>query len=235
MASHEKKPRLCDTDLALAATMTEDERRKLLLKVTHGRGYPFYRSAKALYPSILSIASLVLLPPAETLKKTVARKCPKGRKGEIPGNQKIVEALREYAIAHSVTGVAFKHEPVPLGPRAGKRELWAPFIIQIDGGKFIPYFDPRGDNELTAAARAFIFSVNHTYIRLQDPTQYGSVGFVIFQFATLKDGSRKVIAHFDKGVKFWSDREIGEMVDAVYRTMDAIEAERIAEVERKAS
>ena len=215
--------------------MTEEERRKLLLKVMRGRGYPFYRSAKALYPSILSIASLVLLPSAETLKKTVARKCPKGRKGEIPGNQKIVEALRQYAVAHSVTGATFKHDPVPLGPRAGKREFWSPFIIQIDGKKYIPYFDPRGANELTAAARAFMFSVNHTYIRLQDPTQYGSVGFVIFQFSKLKDGSRKVIAHFDKGVKFLTDNEIGKMIDAVYRTMDAIEADRVAEAERKAS
>jgi hypothetical protein len=30
-------------------------------------------------------------------------------------------------------------------------------------------------------------------------------------------------------MKFWTDKELGEMVDAVYRTLDAIEAEKGAQ------
>lgn len=232
MESQNKKRRLCDTDLAIAATLPADLQRKFISSLMKGRPYPFYRSARSLYPSILSVASLVLLPTASTLKKAVVRKCKKGRKGEVPGNQKIVEALREYSIAHKVIGAVFEHEPAPLG-RAGKRHFWYPFILQIDGKKYIPYFDPRQDGGLTPAARRFIFSVNNTYIRLQDPTQYGDVGFVILQFETLKDGSRRVVAHFDNGVEFLSDKEIGALVDAVYLTMDALEAEREAATKKK--
>ncbi|HEY4115419.1 MAG TPA: hypothetical protein VGM17_15290 [Rhizomicrobium sp.] len=233
MASHEKKRRLCECDLALAATMAdEEELRRFILRFLTGRPYPFYRSAKSLIPSILSIMSLVLIPSEATLKKAIARKCKKGRVGEVPGNQKIVAALREYAIAHKVTGVEFQHDKVPLG-KAGLRQFWSPFIIEIDGKKYIPYFDPRLDWQLSPEARRFVFSVNHTYIRAADPALFSDVGFAIFQFKKKADGSREIIVHFDDGVELWTDKEIGKMVDALFRMIEAVEAERATPDEKK--
>lgn len=117
---------------------------------------------------------------------------------------------------------------MPLG-RAGLRLFCAPFILKIDGKKRIPYFDPRLNDDLTPDARRFIFSINHTYIRQQDPALYGDVGFVIFQFPKLRrPKGRKVLAYFDDGMKFWNDRQIGEMIDKVYSVLDQINRKRAA-------
>jgi hypothetical protein len=57
---------------------------------------------------------------------------------------------------------------------------------------------------------------------LANPTEFGDVGFVIFQFTAPENRVRKVVAYFDTGISFWSDQEIGEMIDAVYRAIDEI-------------
>jgi hypothetical protein len=232
MENREKMHRLSDPDLAIAAMLNGDAQRDYIFKSVSGRPYPFYRSAKSLYVTILSVASLPLIPTDETLKRTIARKCPKGRKGEIPGNQAIVLALSKYAQAHNVTGINLKFDPVPLG-RAGKRAFWAPFILQIDGKRYIPHFVPRAGG-LDPEARRFMFSVTDTQIRKQDPSQYGNLGLVIFEFDTLENNDRRVVAHFETGIKLLSDEEISKRVDAVYQVIDAIEADHKAS-EKKAS
>ncbi len=50
----------------------------------------------------------------------------------------------------------------------------------------------------------------------------GDVGFVIFQFENSRKGARKAIPYFDNGIKFWTDREIGQMIDETYRILDEI-------------
>jgi len=224
--------RLSDPDLAAAAMLDGEAQRDYIFKAISGRPYPFYRSAKSLYVTILSVASLPLIPTDETLKRTIARKCRKGRKGEVPGNQAIVLALSKYAKDHRVTGIEFNFDPVPLG-QAGKRAFWAPYILQIDGNRYIPHFIPRSGG-ISADARRFIFSVTDTRIRKQDPARYGSLGLVIFEFNTLKGKERSVVAHFDRGISLLSDQEISDRVDAVYRTIDAIEADHEGR-EKKAS
>jgi hypothetical protein len=67
-----------------------------------------------------------------------------------------------------------------------------------------------------------VFSVNHAHIRLANPTEYEDVGLVIFQFEALKDKTRKAVAHFDDGISFWSDKDIGQMIDGVYRLLDEV-------------
>jgi len=112
-------------------------------------------------------------------------------------------------------------DPVALGC-AGKRSFWAPYVLKIDGKNYIPFFDPRRQNGLTAEARRFVFSINHTHIRLLNPTGWGDVGFVIFQFENSRKGAREAIPHFDNGIKFWTDTEIGGMIDEIYRILDEI-------------
>ena len=78
--------------------------------------------------------------------------------------------------------------------------------------KYVPFFDfLQGPRRLTREARRFIFSIQHTHIRLANPTEYGDVGFVIFQFTAPINRVRNAIAHFDAGISFWSDKEIGVM------------------------
>jgi len=121
-----------------------------------------------------------------------------------------------------VTAAEFDFPAVPLG-RAGTRRFWEPYILRIDGKKYIPYFDFRQEGRcLDAMARRFVFSVQDSRVRLGDPAQYGETGFVIFQFAATKNGVRNVIPHFDTGITFWSDKEIGPMIDEVYRVLDEI-------------
>jgi hypothetical protein len=45
---------------------------------------------------------------------------------------------------------------------------------------------------------------------------------VIFQFTAPINRVRNVVPYFDAGVSFWSDKEIGVMIDAVYRDLDEI-------------
>jgi hypothetical protein len=141
--------------------------------------------------------------------------------GEVEGNKSIGEGLLDYVAAHDVTAAEFISDPVALG-RAGRRYFWSSYILKIDGKKYIPFFDPRRKNGLTAEAMRFVFSINHTHIRLLNPTEWGDVGFVIFQFEDSRKGARKAIPHFDTGVAFWTDKEIGTMIDETYRILDEI-------------
>jgi len=226
MASREKKFRLCDLDLARVATLDAEEQRNLLKLLMSSGGRSFYSTAEPLYTTILSVSRLRLLPSEKNLKNAVAGQCKPGSH-RVKGNQDILLALRRYAIEHNVTGTYFEHDAVPLG-RAGRRAFWKPYILEIDGKKYIPYFDPRLKNGLFKASMRFIFSINNTYIREQDRAKYGDVGFVVFQFERLEDGSRRVVAHFDAGVDFLTDKQIGEKIDTVYRLIDEIEVEKKA-------
>ena len=68
-----------------------------------------------------------------------------------------------------------------------------------------------------------MFSINHTYIRLANPTEFENVGFVIFQFEDMSGGVRKAVPYFDNGILFWTDHEISKMIDEVYRVLDEIQ------------
>lgn len=219
--------RLSDPDLAAAAMLEGEAQRDYIFSAISGRPYPFYRSAISLYPSILNVGMLVLNPSDASLKATIKRKCPKGRKGEVPGNQALAIALNKYATKHKVTGVEFHIDPLPLG-RAGKRSFWESFIVQIDGKQYIPHFVERAGG-ISPEARRFIFSVTDTRVRKQDPTQYGSLGLVLFEFDTLKSKERSVKTYFDKGLTLLTDQEIADRVDAVYQVIDAIEADHADE------
>jgi hypothetical protein len=45
---------------------------------------------------------------------------------------------------------------------------------------------------------------------------------VILEFAAPQSKVRSVVPYFDTGFSFWSDAEIGVMIDAVYRAVDEI-------------
>jgi hypothetical protein len=45
---------------------------------------------------------------------------------------------------------------------------------------------------------------------------------VVFQFTAPINKVRTVVPYFDAGVSFWNDRDIGAMIDAVYRVLDEI-------------
>ena len=159
-------------------------------------------------------------PTREHIKTAIARSCNDGP-GEIKGNQAVGLGLYDYITAHKVTVAEFEFAPVALG-RAGRRCFWAPYILKIDGKKHIPFFDFRGETRLPREARRFVFSLNHTYIRLANPTEFADVGFVIFQFEEMNGGVRKAVPYFDNGISFWTDAEIGTMIDEVYRVLDEI-------------
>jgi hypothetical protein len=232
MASPEKKSRstkkksyrLTDTDLALAATASTDRRKSIIKAAVGGGGYDRYKGVKTNLGGILNLALNSRLPASLATKKqiktAVARACISSR--EIKGNQSVAEGLHDYVVEHNVTAATFDFPAVSLGP-AGMRSLWAPYLLKIDGKKYVPFFDFRqGSRRLTREARRFIFSIQHTHIRLANPTEYGDVGFVIFQFTAPINRVRNAIAYFDAAISFWSDKEIGVMIDAVYRALDEI-------------
>lgn len=224
MASREKKPPLSEIDLALAATAPANQKKSLIQAATGERGYDFYRGFRSNLATILNIAvNPLVAAPAVTkkqIKAAIGRSC-NDAPGETKNNESVGEGLRDYVIAHNIIGAEFVFDPVSLG-RAGKRFFWYPYILKIDGKNYIPFFDPRRTNCLTPEARRFVFSINHTHIRLLNPTEWGDVGFVIFQFEDSRNGSRKAIPHFDHGIKFWNDKEIGSMIDDTYRVLDEI-------------
>jgi hypothetical protein len=151
----------------------------------------------------------------------VGRAC-YARSGETEGNKAIAAGLWDYVAEHRVTAANLDPEQVYLG-RAGKRSFLAPHILKIDVEKYIPFFDWRGrDTGLSSEGRRFVFSINHAHIRLANPTEYGDVGLVIFQFEALNNKTRKAIAHFGDGISFWSDTDISQMIDDVYRLLDEV-------------
>jgi hypothetical protein len=233
MASPEKKSRsinkkksyrLTNTDLALAATASADRRKSSIKAAAGGGGYDRYRGVKTNLGGILNLALNSRLPASlatkKQIKNAVARACISSR--EIKGNQSVAEGLYDYVVEHNVNAATFDFPPVALG-HAGLRSFWEPYLLKIDGKKYVPFFDFRqGPRRLTREARRFIFSIQHTHIRLANPTEFGDVGFVIFQFTAPINRVRNAIAYFDAGISFWSDKEIGVMIDAVYRDVDAI-------------
>jgi len=220
-----KKYRLTNTDLALAATATADRRKAIIKAAAGGSGYDRYKGVKTNLGDILRLALNAhvpaSLPTIKQIKRAVARACISSR--EVKGNQSLAEGLYEYVVEHNVTAALVDLPPVALG-RAGVRSFWQPYLLKIDGKKYIPFFDFRlGERRPTREARRFIFSVQYTYIRLANPTEFGDVGFVIFQFTAPINRVRKVVAYFDTGISFWNDAEIGTMIDAVYRVVDELE------------
>jgi hypothetical protein len=224
MASLGKRPPLSEIDLARAASAPANQKRNIIKTAAGERGYDFYKGFRANLATILNVPINSFIPASQPTKKqimaAVGRAC-NNASGELDGNKSIAEGFIDYVIQRNVTAAEFIFDPVSLG-RAGRRYFWSPFILKIDGKKYIPFFDPRRENGLTAEARRWIFSINHTHIRLLNPTEWGDVGFVIFQFENSRKGARKAIPHFDDGLTFWTDEEIGAMIDEVYRILDEI-------------
>jgi hypothetical protein len=219
-----KSYRLTNSDLALAATAPADRRKSLIKAAAGGSGYDYYKGIKTnldsiLYHALSSGASSHTVARKQ-LKAAVADACIGS--SEIKNNQSIAEGLYSYVVEHQITAAAFDFPSVTLG-RAGPRSFWAPYLLKIDGRKYIPFLDFRqGPRRLTREARRFIFSIQHTHIRLANPTEYRDVGFVILEFAAPQSKVRTVVPHFDAKISFWSDPEIGAMIDAVYRTVDEV-------------
>jgi hypothetical protein len=225
MASQAKNvPLNNEIDLALAVTAPRAEKERLLRAALRKGGYRYYRGIRSAAPMILRVASGLLPSPSGTkaqAKALIKSTCINVH-GELDNNLHLGEGLYDYAVAHNVTGAELNIDPVSLG-RAGRRFFWERFILKIDGKKYIPFIDPRLPNKgLTPDARQLVFSIQHTHFTLADPTVWGDVGFVIFQFEESKKGCRKVIPHFGDGIKFWDDRQIARMIDDTYRLMDDI-------------
>lgn len=223
MANPKKKFRLRETDLARAATAPASRKKVLITQATAGTGYDYYRGVRSNLGPILNVVLPLVSGAAATREQTkdiVGRACNNGQ-GEIKSNQGIAVGLWDYVTEHKVTAADLDLEPVALG-LAGRRRFWNPYILKIDGKRYIPFFDFRGDTRLAPEGRRFVFSVNHAHIRLANPTEYRDVGFVIFQFDRPKDGTRKAVPHFDDGISFWSSKEIGQMIDDVYRVLAEI-------------
>ena len=229
MASPEKKSpsikkksyRLTNSDLALAATAPAHRRKSLVNAAAVSGGYDYYKGVKTNLGKILSLAFNPALPTAKKrLKAAVADACIASR--DIRNNQSVADGLNNYVAERQIAVAAFDFPPITLG-RAGTRSFWAPYILKIDGKRYIPFLDFRqGSRRLTRDARRFIFSIQHTHIRLANPTEYSDVGFVILEFTAVQNKVRSVVAYFDTGILFWSDSEIGTMIDAVYRAVDEI-------------
>jgi hypothetical protein len=223
MASREKKPPLSEIDLALAATAPVHRKKAIIKAATGEGGYDYYHGVRSNYAAILRVAiNPFLTAPtvsAQQAKSAIEHACYDSN-GELSHNIGMGAGLLAYRDAHNVTGGHFDFEPVSLG-RAGRRHFWSPMILEVDGKRCIPFFDPRLDG-LDSSAMRFIFSINHTHIRLQDALQYGTHRLVIFKFGPLANGVRPVTAHFDEGERFWTAKEIGEMIDETYRVLDEI-------------
>jgi hypothetical protein len=217
-----KSYRLTNSDLALAATAPTQRLLSLIRAAAAGGGYDYYKGVKTNLDSILYHAPSSGSSPdpgvRQQLKAAVARDCIGS--SEIQNNQSVAEGLFDYVVEHLITAAPFDFPPVTLG-RAGARSFWAPYLLKINGRKYIPFLDFRqGPRRLTRDARRFIFSIQHTHIRLANPTEYDDVGFVILEFAAPQSKVRHVVPYFDTGFSFWNDAEIGAMIDAVYRALD---------------
>jgi hypothetical protein len=204
---------------------TSADLRKRIIKAAAGSGgYDRYKGVKTNLGGILNLALNARVPASlitkKQIKTAVARACISSR--EIKGNQSVAEGLYNYVVEHNVSAAVFDFPAVALG-RAGLRSFWEPYLLKIDGKKYISFFDFRlGPRRLTREARRFIFSIQNTFIRLANPTEFGDVGFVIFQFTAPINRVRQAVAYFDTGISFWRDEQIGAMIDAVYRALDEI-------------
>jgi hypothetical protein len=171
MASRQKKPPLSEIDLALAATAPSYLKRSLIKAASGERGYAFYKGFRANLATILNVPIGPLMPAAPAtraqIKAAIGRACNHAR-GEVEGNKSIGEGLLDYVVTRDVTAAEFIIDPVALG-RAGRRCFWESYILKIEGKKYIPFIDPRRKNGLTAEAMRFVFSINHTHIRLPKP------------------------------------------------------------------
>lgn len=178
-----------------------------------------YRGVKTNLGGIVNLAGSSL-GSLEQIKATVALDCIGS--DEIKPNQSVAAGLHEYVTEHNVVAAMFDYPPVALGP-AGLRSFWEPLLLRIDGKRYIPFFDLRqGPRRLTRDAWRFIFSIQHSHIRQANPTEFGDLGLVVLQFTSPINKVRKVVPHFDTGVSFWNDKNIGTMIDAVYRDLDEI-------------
>jgi hypothetical protein len=226
MASQAKKvPLKSEIDLARAAAAPLSTREQLLRGATKTGGYQFYKGFRTAVPAALNVAR-GLFPASSTTKDQIAKiidgACIKAH-NELDNNLHLGNGLYDYAVAHNVVGAEITVDAISLG-RAGRRFFCDPIVLKIDGNKYIPFIDPRLPGKgLTHDARRLVFSIQHTHIRMANPTEWGDVGFVILQFAESKNGTRKVIAHFDAGVEFWDDKQIARMIDDTYRLLDDLQ------------
>ena len=220
-STKKKNYRLTNSDLALAATAPAHRRKSLIKAAAGGGGYDYYKGVKTNLDKILRLAFNPALPTArKRLRGAVADACIASR--DIKNNQSVADGLNYFVAERQIAVAPFDFPPIALG-RAGTRIFWTSYILRIEGKKYIPFLDFRqGRRRLTRDARRFIFSILNTHIRLANPTEYGDVGFVILEFTAVQNKVRSVVPYFDRGTSFWSDPEIGAMIDAVYRAVDEI-------------
>lgn len=226
-SSKKKNYRLTNSDLALAATAPAHRRKSIIKAAAGSGGYDYYKGVKTNLDKILSLAFDPALPTArKRLKAAVKVACIATR--DVKNNQSVADGLNIFVAERRIAVAAFDFPKINLG-RAGTKTFWAPYILKIDGKKYIPFLDYRqGPRRLTRDARRFVFSILNTHIRQANPTEYGDVGFVILEFAAPQSKVRIVVPYFDTGLSFWNDTEIGAMIDAVYRAVDEIEKDEAA-------
>jgi hypothetical protein len=227
MASQAKKAPLKNSiDLARAVAASLTAKEQFIRASMSGKGgYRYYRGFRAAAPMTLKVAAgMFLTAPAYTKAEAMAhaeRECINA-KGELENNLALVAGLYDYVMTHDVTGAENIVEPVSLG-RAGLRHFWEPFILKIDGRKYIPFIDPRlPEKGLISDSRRLVFSIQNGHFRVSDQALWGDIDSVILQFDYAKNGTRKVIPHFNDGAGCWNDKQIAKMIDDTYRLLDDI-------------
>jgi hypothetical protein len=184
-------------------------------------------------PDILQVsgalfASLGPTPFAEIERQIKrAKTSPDG----IEQNLIVARALEHTARADEVTAVHRSFYSMTVG-MLDQIRLWPDFFVIMDGKAWIPFFDTRRSNRLTAIARKFTFSLQHEHIRALDPDM-SDAGLCVVQFVgTGSTRSTKIYRHADE--ELFGYDELERMIDETYRMWTEISHERTEEVRRRA-
>lgn len=211
--------------MARAVVTPADQKKQFLKEVTEGTPYQRYKGIRDNLGALVRLALNPFIPAPhpskQQIKKYVADDCI--APADIKGNQAIAEGLYDFVVKHDVTAAKSDFRRVVSLGRAGERKFWEPFFLLIDGKRYIPYLDFRQENtRLTTEAMRFVLSIQNTYVRLA-AEDYKNYGLVIFQFEQMdRKGVRKAVATYHNDAALWSDKEIGAMIDEVYRVLEEI-------------
>lgn len=226
---------LPDIDLARIAPLPEDQQRKLLEQIRHGRPPFSYGPLRTCFHDIFNVQPEMFGPVVATawgmIEAQLGRKCRSD--DELQANLRVARGLHQFATESNLLGRAQEFFPLAMGAEQ-KVVYWLPMVLSLEGRPLVPFIDPRRSRSLTREARRFVFSMMHERIRAVDP-DYEAIQLAIFQFGDVNVDRRNPVLHTDDGIELFTIDQMETMVKATYELWREVCEEREMDARRKAT
>lgn len=238
MANQVKISRLDEIEVARAAFLPPDEKKKVLRSGKSGRPPYHLNAVRNHFVDILGIPASVLMPVTRAswrkLRAIIRKDC-RNFKDEQIANVQLGKGLYDFREAHISSATPHEFLSLSVGLSGESLTYWQSAVLEIDGRLYVACIDPRRARGLTRKCLPFVFSMMHAAIR-EGRDELKAVRFVVIQFGDVVRGARKVKLRFEPdGFEPVNYEALKLDIQETYRIWEEVLQERAAERRRAAA